>query len=849
MKKLTVLITLLFSLAVGATAQNGGGLFQKGPEPREYGNRTTNEVPLLPSQHGETTDQNSPLGSGAAIMLGLGAAYLMGKKRKSVRKATLALALLVAAGAPFAAMAQQTTITIGSGDQNAPLPSCGTWNYTISQQIYTPEDINTAGEITSIAFYNGTYNQHARNLDIYMAHTDKDVFTSNTDWINITNSDKVYEGGGNTTFSRYQWTTLTLQNHFAYDGTHNLVVVVIDKTGTSVGSEQYMNQYHVFSSDGNQTLQQFRSNWDISNVHPNGTHGNETITGVLRSYKNQIQLGIIPVTQLPFVEDFESSNSTPSGWSSDGSGSWTFGDYNPNQTGSYNGHGAQCAYFGAHGSGNTPRLISPILNLQGTGTLALSFMRFMPQLNVSYPTQHNELRVYYRTSVNESWTLINTYSDDAPSWTTETITLPNANGSYQIAFEATDKAPVSDWVYRGGPVCIDYVRITQKHTTDITGYGEGNGNWYLIASPLAAPAAPTDVTDMTSNNYDLYRFNQSANKEWENWKATGTNHYQFDMEPGQGYLYANSGNVTLQFFGTPYNSNGQVPLVYDANAPRFAGWNLIGNSFSTAATIDRPFYRMNNDGTALSAQVEANNSVAAMEGVFVQATDADQTATFTPSNGGAKGGETPLLNISVNRNRGEAVDNAIVRFDGGQTLDKFTLHENDSRLYIPQDSQEHAIANAEATGELPLNFLPEADGTYTLSFESEAIEFSYLHLIDNMTGADVDLMVTPSYTFEARYSDYASRFRLVFSAGSNNGDAASGNETFAFVDVNGNIIVTYGPSTGSGTSTLQIMDMMGRVIRSTDVARNVSTSEMAPGVYVLRLIDGETVRTQKIVID
>ena len=841
MKKLTVLITLLFSLAVGATAQNGGGLFQKGPEPREYGNRTTNEVPLLPSQHGETTDQSTPLGSGAAIMLGLGAAYLMGKKRKSVRKATLALALFVAVGAPFAAMAQQTTITIGSGDQNAPLPSNGTWNCTISQQIYTPEDINTAGEITSIAFYNGTSNQQARNLDIYMAHTDKNVFTSNTDWINISNSDKVYEGGGNTTFSRYQWTTLTLQNHFAYDGTHNLVVVVIDKTGNSVGTVPYINQYRVFSTNGNQTLQQSRSNWTISNVHPNGTYGNETITGVLYSYKNQIQLGIIPVTQLPFVEDFESSNSLPTDWSTEGSGEWKFGDQYH-----YCEQGTQYAYFRAFGNNDVTKLITPILNLQGTGTFELSFLRYMP--HPTPPAQSNELKVYYRTSENGDWTLIQTYTDDAPSWTLETITLPNANGGYQIAFEATDKSGMGI-VYHGGPVCLDYVKITQKHTKDITGYGEGNGNWYLIASPLAAPAAPMDVTDMTSNSYDLYRFNQSTNKEWENWKATGTNHYQFTMEPGQGYLYANSGNVTLQFFGTPYNSNGQVPLVYDANAPRFAGWNLIGNSFSTAATIDRPFYRMNNDGTALSAQVEANNSVAAMEGVFVQATDANQTATFTPSNGGAKGGETPLLNISVNRNRGEAVDNAIVRFDGGQTLDKFTLHENDSRLYIPQDSQEHAIANAEATGELPLNFLPEADGTYTLSFESEAIEFSYLHLIDNMTGADVDLMVTPSYTFEARYSDYASRFRLVFSAGSNNGDAASGNETFAFVDVNGNIIVTDGPSTGSGTSTLQIMDMMGRVIRSTDVARNVSTSEMAPGVYVLRLIDGETVRTQKIVID
>ena len=50
-------------------------------------------------------------------------------------------------------------------------------------------------------------------------------------------------------------------------------------------------------------------------------------------------------------------------------------------------------------------------------------------------------------------------------------------------------------------------------------------------------------------------------------------------------------------------------------------------------------------------------------------------------------------------------------------------------------------------------------------------------------------------------------------------------------------------------ASLQVVDMMGRVVVSTDVARNVSTSGIAPGVYVLRLINGENVRTQKIVID
>ena len=49
------------------------------------------------------------------------------------------------------------------------------------------------------------------------------------------------------------------------------------------------------------------------------------------------------------------------------------------------------------------------------------------------------------------------------------------------------------------------------------------------------------------------------------------------------------------------------------------------------------------------------------------------------------------------------------------------------------------------------------------------------------------------------------------------------------------------------------MDMMGRVLVCRDAlnvsATSVSVAGMPAGVYVLRLIDGENVKTQKIVIE
>jgi hypothetical protein len=109
-----------------------------------------------------------------------------------------------------------------------------------------------------------------------------------------------------------------------------------------------------------------------------------------------------------------------------------------------------------------------------------------------------------------------------------------------------------------------------------------------------------------------------------------------------------------------------------------------------------------------------------------------------------------------------------------------------------------------------------------------------------MTGTDVNLLQTPEYIFEAKTTDYASRFRLVFSADDESG-ASTGSSSFAFIN-NGNIIV-------NGEGTLQIVDVTGRIVFKGDEINRVSTGGMTAGVYVLRLINGNETKTQKIVIE
>ena len=177
-------------------------------------------------------------------------------------------------------------------------------------------------------------------------------------------------------------------------------------------------------------------------------------------------------------------------------------------------------------------------------------------------------------------------------------------------------------------------------------------------------------------------------------------------------------------------------------------------------------------------------------------------------------------------------------FQQQSQLAKYPQESSASTIYIPQNGKRLAVANADGLTELPINLRTAKNGSYTLSIETEKLDLNYLHLIDNMTGDDVDLLSTPSYTFNADVNDHEWRFRLVFS---NCEDAVDYNETFAYVN-NGEIVINQ-------EGTLQIVDMMGRVINScSGRIQCVPTTGMTPGVHV-RLINGDDVKTQKIVIE
>ena len=582
-----------------------------------------------------------------------------------------------------------------------------------------------------------------------------------------------------------------------------------------------------------------------------------------------------------FYEDFEGSDGIPTGWTTINNSS-TAGSLNWQVLHLTNHSGNNSVGSGSYiyqNEGITPDnwLISPQLDLQGTLRVWLTGYgdRYAEHFEILLSTTGTSVSDFTTTLVSETTTSnsyveytadLSSYTgkgyiaihhfncsdqnylcvDDFgiygsenwvtlnPNPTTETANLtgltPNTGYEWQVRGVNCDgNGGTTDWSD------VATFSTLEGYTKDITGYGDDNTvktGWYLIASPLADDTDPMNVTNLINTaGYDLYSFNQAQELEWVNYK-NGT----FNLVNGQGYLYANKENVTLVFTGAGYSGDTKkVTLTYlDGNPDtRMRGMNLVGNPFpESVAYIDRDYYTINPNSENFTV-ANSTVAIAKMEGAIVQTTNTsgeDMTFSKTPSKSGRS------LTLNLTQGRGGLIDRAIVHFDESKPLSKLQLRDNSTSICVTMDGMDYASIAAENQGEMPVSFKAEENGTYTLSFNSENVSFGYLHLVDNMTGNDVDLLANPSYTFEAKKTDYRSRFKLVFATGTADDD-------FAFCS-NGNWVIN-----NEGNATLQVIDVNGRIIRSESIngCANVNLN-VANGVYMIRLINGSNVKTQKVVV-
>ena len=180
------------------------------------------------------------------------------------------------------------------GSTDYMFPIAMSYNYSLSQQIYTAEEIGAEGMIYSISFrYNSSsYPFSTNGIQVYMKNVTRNVFGSQYDNEPLSSSDRVW--AGTLSASEAGWITLNLDTPFAYDGVSNLLVCVRDAASGKFTSDY---KFVTGTCSGYKSIVWYGDNtvpipYPVQN-NPNGVYSNYT---GWNTYRNQIQLGIVPVS-------------------------------------------------------------------------------------------------------------------------------------------------------------------------------------------------------------------------------------------------------------------------------------------------------------------------------------------------------------------------------------------------------------------------------------------------------------------------------------------------------------------------------------------------------------------------
>ena len=703
---------------------------------------------------------------------------------------------------------QEVSIGSGSGTQNVFPINGNSINgdpaYSVCEMLYKVGEIGMSGTIKKLSFfYNGATTLYGREIDLYLKQTDRENFKG-IGWEKIVANDfcpsTVTVSATET--SGVSQVTITLSGDgFEYDGTLNLLVAIYDHTG-STGP---VNWYYTSTGTDNdsKTCTVFTST-----------------EGIIPTALTQAQQGAASPNR-PNIKIEIAAEGGNTVW------------YTSGATPTFTATANSGYYFLNWTEGNA------VVSTDAAYTFTVTSNRNLTANFVSYK----------RFTTAGDW-------NTASNWTPAGVPDENidvrieANATISGLAKAKDIVGIADGcgitINNGGQLwhSNDVAVTITKH---VEGYEDSSSNkdYILFSMPFSGVSNNSLVT--TDSHYDWYHFsyNNMEGGELLEWVHETAATVPFM----RGYIYANEADKDITASGVATQNatdyTPETPLAYSTSGSyRFNGWNLVGNPFVCNAYAfdangttggELNFYKLNSTGDEFET-ASSSDAIAPMGALMVKASGENEKVRYSRTAPVSKSG---ILNMSVTKsNYRGTIDLARIRFGEGEGLPKFQLNPDHTKLYVPMEDNDYAVVYAEPVGEMPVSFKAEENGQYTLTFSAEEVGFSYLHLIDNLTGADVDLLETPYYTFSAKTTDYASRFKVVFATGS-----STSSDTFAFYS-NGMWVIA-----NDGDAILQVVDVTGRVLSSDRISGATSKPiHAAPGVYMLRLINGDNVKVQKVVV-
>ncbi len=396
--------------------------------------------------------------------------------------------------------------------------------------------------------------------------------------------------------------------------------------------------------------------------------------------------------------------------------------------------------------------------------------------------------------------------------------------------------------------------------------------------------------------WDFYTYFEPE-YHWINLKRSGANHWHTDggaqiqylsgqegvavnnnetiFVPGKGYMMAINQDTYMNSTGVLNSGNVKIKLTQQESqspAPEEAyneGWNLVGNPYQAylnmpalgklgyaAYTYDAdkgvyaPFVM-----TASTNPDVLDDNVHPHQAFFVHAANDGDVLEFTPAMATTEKNSNsyfrddkinyPLVNLYA-ENEGGSRDLTVIELHrpelGGVTKMQ-TMRSSNFIIAAHLDGQSYGLVfTPEGTERIPVHFIADENGTYTLRWNTQNGEFTSLRLVDNLTGTNYDMLANNHYTFTASTEDYASRFYITYTV-TDVDENVDGESNFAYFDGSDWVV--------NGQGTLDVVDVLGRTLfsqRLTNDQNRVNLNGVAKGVYLLRVSNGKNTMVQKIVV-
>ncbi len=474
--------------------------------------------------------------------------------------------------------------------------------------------------------------------------------------------------------------------------------------------------------------------------------------------------------------------------------------------------------------------------------------------------------------INEDAILLQ--ADDADDFINATVGITFDNSSKKAVSTNLNQTLNYDWHFMSSPLQDAPINATFgtpngfMNAVNITGMDD---NCYFPNGLIGQSEVKWDFYCYSERDYHWINLKRNDHFYQQNGQSLSYNN-EAQFLQGKGYMMAISEDSYMSSTGTLNKGGEKILLTFQeqiTDSIYNKGWNLVGNPYQAYLNLGEivnsaSFYIFDADQKVYAPVTAGQSENPCIPSLYIHPhqaffmhTEEDTQfefdydwATATKQDGSYYRGREnqvnyPLVNLFAENESGSR-DMAVVELNrpelGGATKVQALRNSNFQISASLQGKRYGILFTPENTDKVPVHFVTEENGTFTLTWNTQNGDFTSLFLVDNMTGAITDMLQADHYTFDASTSDYASRFYLTYAC-TGVDEYNEGDGSFAFFDGSEWIV--------NGKGQLDIVDVTGRVLFSKRLANEqnrVSLNNVAPGVYMMRVSDGKNTMVQKIVV-